>query len=208
MVTCEPKVMKVAHKLGKHYVHGILHEDYVLTQTSPGQMALIGIDSGNRYNNPIQVKNVFDVTIEEFGDISRGGIFTRAEEMPNIKPIPGVCICKKIEIPEVVPNISVGFRYKGTTVLCYVQVQNKLRVGVCRYDSKDTFRQHKGEKIALKRALAQHKICCIVRKALWAQYLYSQGIATEPDPIISFFKNRVTCQQHGLVCKKSMSKTL
>jgi hypothetical protein len=198
------KVEPKPHQLGKHYSHGILHEDYVLTQTSPGMMALIGVESGNRFNNPIQVKSVWNVSIEEFGDISRGGIFQRAEEIPVEKVQKDVCICKKEEMPEVVPNISVGFRYKGPTVLCYVQVKNKLRIGVCRHDAKDEFKPRKGEKIALKRALAQHKLCGIVRRALWEQYLYTKGVKAEPDPILSFFKNRVT----GQCPRKTMSKTL
>lgn len=183
------------HKLGKHFKHGLLGHDFVLAQTDGGHVALISTETGNRFNNPIQVQSIYAITNEEWDKISSaytGVGFTPAEGFELEQPSENVCICQKIMIPEIIPEVSVGFRYKGTTVLCYVQVKQKLRIGVSNCSEKDSFNPRKGEKIALRRALAQFDLCYIVRAALWEQYLYTKGIKAEPDRIIAFFKNQVT----------------
>jgi hypothetical protein len=84
------------------------------------------------------------------------------------------CKCQKDMVPEVIPGISIGFRHKEGTTLCYFQIKNKLRVGatIC---GNDEFSPLKGEKVAFRRAMGQHKLGRLVRTALWAQFLLSRG---------------------------------
>lgn len=41
-------------------------EDFILAQTATNYMALIGLDSGNRFKDPIKVGNNQQITEEEF----------------------------------------------------------------------------------------------------------------------------------------------
>lgn len=196
-----PITERISHKIGSHYKHGSLGEEYVLAQVRSSKVALISM-CGNRFHDPIHVERIFDITEEEWGTIScssTGVRFIPIEEFKLEQPSENVCICKKIEIPEIIPQISVGFRFKCETVLCYVQVQNKLRVGVARHSIKDEFKPYKGEKLAFRRALKQHDLCLMVRTALWEQYLVSRGITKESNSILEFFKNAdITYSVYGI----------
>lgn len=184
------------HQLGNHYgLVGSISE-YVLAQVDISKVALIEVHCGNRYQKPVKVERLYAISEKEWKEISGtaiGDSFLPIEMVEAISPkYAGVCICKKIMMPEIIPNITVGFRYKGETVLCYVQVKKKLRVGVARHSKTDDFKPHKGEKIALRRAIAQHSLCLIVRRVLWENYLFTKKIKAEPDPILEFFRSKVT----------------
>jgi hypothetical protein len=103
-----------------------------------------------------------------------------ANKVINIsKKHQGKCRCKKDMLPEVIPQVSIGFRHKGLTTLCYFQIRKTLRVGstIC---GNDEFNPVKGEKVALQRAMDQHKIGKLVRSALWALYLSTRGQEVDP----------------------------
>lgn len=95
-------------------------------------------------------------------------------------------------LPEIVPNIAVVFEYRDALTLCFVRIKQAVRVGTAVCSESDVLSRQTGEKLSLKRALIQCKLCHIVRRALWEQYLYTVGIKKQPDPIIDFFKNKCT----------------
>lgn len=100
------------------------------------------------------------------------------------------CTCKKDLLPEVIPQVSIGFRHKGKTTLCYFQIRQKLRIGatICGNDKFDAF---EGEKIAMKRAMDQHKIGKMVRMAFWAQLFVTRHRVVDEDALstLNWFKS-------------------
>jgi hypothetical protein len=80
------------------------------------------------------------------------------------------------EIPDLIPNVRVGFRVHQDVTLAYVWIHQKLRIGVAVCSIKDRYNQVRGEKIALRLAFAQHDMTYPLRAVLWHQYLYSRGI--------------------------------
>lgn len=174
-------------RLEEGYFRG---NEYILALGNDFTLQLTDLNSGELWHGGIRIGNCLEITEEEFRDVcgQRLSCFTEIVEQKDKKE---KCHCKKILIPEIVPEISVGFRYKGSTILCYVQVKGKLRIGVAACSETDSFNPRIGEKIALRRALGQHKLCNMVRRALWEQYLYTKGIKAEHS-ILAFFKNHVS----------------
>lgn len=189
--TAEPEPQVKEYQLGQHYKHGPLGQEYVLAQVDNGRVALISIGQGNRYTTPVFCKDIFDITDAEFYKICGNSVdgFIPVEEFELKRPSEDVCMCKKEMLPKIIPDISVGFRYKGATILCYMQVRGKLRIGVATCSVKDSFNAREGEKIALGRVIDQHKFGGIIRRVLWENYLYTKKIKKEPDQILDFFKS-------------------
>jgi hypothetical protein len=179
-------VKKVKYHLGQHYSLSECYEPegYVLAQVVEHQVALVGMRSGNRYNNPVKVKTAYDISEEEFAEISE------VKEDGEFYPIDlneehvcgkGTCNCDMIEesIPEVIPQILVTFKHRGKMIACNLWVKKKLRVGIAFCSDKDEFNQFRGEKMALKRAIDQHGMGKLIRGALWAQYLVYRNVAID-----------------------------
>jgi len=54
-------------------------EEYILSQVEPSKMCLIYLKDGNRYQEPILVKDMSKITREEFRLITMGDNFTLKE---------------------------------------------------------------------------------------------------------------------------------
>lgn len=161
---------------------------YILSTPEEYHVLLVNVEGGTRWSNKVKVENVMQITEDEFYKLCRGSIFKEAPLFPEL-PVPKICPCKPKEIPEIIPGIKIGFKHVDNTTLCYMYVQRKLRVGVAVLSNKDKDDSIAGEKVALARVLKQQKTGQLVRKVIWAQYLFTQGVVKDPDPIITFFKS-------------------
>lgn len=57
----------VKHSVGQYY---LIEEDvYILAQVGMSEVNLIGLESANRYTDPVFVKNVSNITPEEFNQL-------------------------------------------------------------------------------------------------------------------------------------------
>lgn len=67
---------KVIHMMGNRYTRN--NCEYILAQTDIGQFALIcikGHDIGNRWNDPVNVNNVYQISEKEFESITGKNTF-------------------------------------------------------------------------------------------------------------------------------------
>jgi len=71
---------KVTYCMGDRFVDKETSKEYILAQGNPNELCLIAVYGGNRWKNPVQVKNPDCVTEEEFAIICGGGIFTKLEK--------------------------------------------------------------------------------------------------------------------------------
>jgi len=83
------------------------------------------------------------------------------------------------ELPELIPGLGIGFTICGSVTLCYLWENGKLRIGAANCGLKEEFKQTRGEKVALRRALAQFDFGYNLRGAIWDHYLYNRGVT--PD---------------------------
>ena len=68
-----------------------LQEFYILSQTEPYKVALINLREGNRYEDPIKVKDVAHITLEELKQIT--GIAGDPDDIPE-EEVKTVCLIK------------------------------------------------------------------------------------------------------------------
>jgi hypothetical protein len=66
------KKKEVTYKLGDKFKNG--REIYVLSQVDSNMVCLIGFKGGNRWENPIQVKDCNCITTKEFSKITSNQI--------------------------------------------------------------------------------------------------------------------------------------
>lgn len=66
------KKEEVTYKLGDKFKNG--REIYVLSQVDSNMVCLIGFKGGNRWENPIQVKDCNCITTKEFSKITSNQI--------------------------------------------------------------------------------------------------------------------------------------
>lgn len=65
----------VSHKMGQRYKATTTKEEYILARCKPNILCLIGLQSGNRWEDPMNVKNCNDISQEEFDKITGGESF-------------------------------------------------------------------------------------------------------------------------------------
>ena len=65
----------MTYKIGQRfrYTGGSFDESYILAQVGYKQVALIGLDAGNRWMDPVKVEHVDEITEAEFDAIRWGG---------------------------------------------------------------------------------------------------------------------------------------
>lgn len=63
-------------KIGQFYIHAFTEEEFILCQVDNYMVCLISIQTGNRWNDPVEVNDVFNITEEEFRSISLLNKFT------------------------------------------------------------------------------------------------------------------------------------
>ncbi len=75
------------------------------------------------------------------------------------------------DIRDVMPGTRICFKYCEGLTLCFLWIGNALRVGTANKSDKDGYKKIVGEKVALRRAIDQHKQDYFDRSCLWACYL-------------------------------------
>lgn len=58
----------IGDRFAREYQNTI--SEYILSQVQEGIVALIGLESGNRWDDPVKVQTVMKITHEEFYEIS------------------------------------------------------------------------------------------------------------------------------------------
>jgi len=56
-------------KVGQRYILDNNEEEFILAQVESSKVSLISLTHGNRWNDPIEVKNIYDISPEEFKEI-------------------------------------------------------------------------------------------------------------------------------------------
>lgn len=61
------------YKIGDRFIenHITVHGEFVLCQVGPAKMVLMNMRNFNRYNDPVEVKDLFSITEDEFNQMSR-----------------------------------------------------------------------------------------------------------------------------------------
>jgi hypothetical protein len=73
--------MKTNYQIGDRFKVIGWYEKYMLAQVGPGEVALIGLQSGNRFTDPITVsKNCYKINREEIGRLTNGDKFKRTDK--------------------------------------------------------------------------------------------------------------------------------
>lgn len=73
----ELEKQKMVHKIGDRYVNG--DEEYILAQPTNHKVCLIDLTSGNRWDDPVKVVDLFAITEDEWNQICGGDEFVLVE---------------------------------------------------------------------------------------------------------------------------------